>query len=362
MRSVAAGRLLRGIRLATLLVTAVSLVGFALPLLVSGGAAHRSTAQQVVAFGLLAAVTLVAGRYVVLDRPPGRLRWVLLGLVVAGSVLAVTGVRAEYLLSEFEWSYGLIGWFGLLVLLDLGAPAACAFLAGHVVASFGYTAAVGQDAGGLVVVTVLVLGYQLPVVAATAVVRRLVDDAALAARREEEARLGDAVARRRHEDHKARCAALLPTVLPLLADLAAGDADLADDRVRARYAVEAARVRRLFAEHDRAPDPLAHELLACVELAERRGVVVQVELGDGRPQPPAPARRSLVDAVSGVLATARTSARVVVLGTPSAVTVSVVADGTNHGPVPVEDPASIAVTSLVEGERVWVEATWGATR
>lgn len=352
VREVTVERLLRGVRWAIVVITAVSLVGFALPVLVVGGEAYRSLPHQVAAFVLLAAVLAVATS----TRPTGVVRWVLVALVVLASGLAVTGVHDRFVVSEEEWSFGVVGWFGVLLLLDLGTRVTCGFLAAHVVGSLAYTAWVGQDAGDLAVVTVLVLGYQLPVVAAAAVVHRVAADAARAARREAETRTAEAVAERLHADRKARYAALLPAVVPLLTDLTEGRADLADDRVRARYAVEAARMRRLFAEQDDVADPLVHELRACVDVAERRGVAVHLDTLGEHPTPPVAVRRELVDSVTGLLATARTKARVTVLGTGSAVTVSAVADGT-----PPEDrKGAVAVSSVVEGERVWVEATWPA--
>jgi hypothetical protein len=352
-------RLRHGLHLATLLIAAVSLFGLALPLLLAGDTAYRSPAQQVVAFAALAATAVVTAAHLVRHKPFGRLRGVLLALVCTASALAVTGVHADHLLSESEWSYGVIGWFLLVLLLDRGAPVTCLALGAHVLASAGYTAWAGQDVTGLAVVTVLVLGYQLPVVAAAVVLDRLAEAATAAARRDEEIRTAEAIAERLHADRKARYDVLLPGVVPLLADLAAGAADLSDTRVRGRYAVEAARLRRRFAEHDDVPDPLAHELRACANLAERRGVAVRVDTGGERPALPPHARRHLVDAVTGLLVTARTTAKVTVSGGPEATTVSVVADG--MAPGTAGDVPGIAVTTVVAADRVWVEATWRPT-
>ncbi|SES07839.1 hypothetical protein SAMN05216188_12167 [Lentzea xinjiangensis] len=376
-RTVVAGRLFHAVLLATLLISAVSLFGFALPVLVAAAdtAAYRSVPRQVTAFALLVAVLGTAAVLLVRRRPWGWSRWVLLALVGAASALAVTGVHEAHLVSEAEWSYGVIGWFGVLLLLDRGVAATAAFLGAHVAFSFAHTAGQGQDVRGLAVVTVLVLGYQLPVVAAAAVLGRLAAETERAALDREQADTAEAVAVRVHEDRRARYAA----VLPLLADLADGRADLTDDRVRARYAVEAARMRRLFAEHDDVPDPLTHELRSCVEVAERRGVSVLFATWGEHRTPPLPVRRSLVGAVTGVLATARTKAKVTVMGSPSAVTVSVVADGVETS-VPddpgtddpgtddpgtddpgTDDLGTVTVSSMTEAERVWVEATWHVT-
>jgi hypothetical protein len=38
----------------------------------------------------------------------------------------------------------------------------------------------------------------------------------------------------------------------------------------------ATQLRRLFAENDDVPDPLVHELSACIDVAERRGLAVSL--------------------------------------------------------------------------------------
>ena len=81
--------------------------------------------------------------------------------------------------------------------------------------------------------------------------------------------------------------AVRETVEPLLQDLAAGRANPADQAVQRDCAIAAARLRRLFAESDDAPDPLIHELLACADVAERRGVAADLEAVGGIPAVPA---------------------------------------------------------------------------
>lgn len=350
-------RLLHGLRLATVLITAVSMFGLALPLLVANASTYHSLAGQVAAFILLVAVTAVAGGHVWWDRPLGPLRWVLLAAVAAAAVLAVTGVPAEHLTSESEWSYGLVGWFGLLLLLDHGVAVTVAFLAAHTTASLVHLVAVGQFVGGFVVVAVLVLGYQLPVVAATAVLRRLAATAASARRRRAEIRTAEAIAEQLHHERTARYAELTTAAVPLLANLANGTADLSDGRIRDAHLLAVTRMRLLFAESDDVPDHLSHELRACVDLAERRGVVVSFGAYVDGPTPPKAVRRALTEPVLRVLASAATTARVTVLGSPTALTVNVVADGVPPAlPAGVDD--TVTVTHLVDGDRIWVEATW----
>ncbi|GLZ30370.1 hypothetical protein Lesp02_25590 [Lentzea sp. NBRC 105346] len=340
----------RGIRLAALLITVASLGGFALPLLIANLATYRSPDQELVAFGLLTAVTLITGTALARNIELKTTRWLLLAATVVASVLAVTGVHTEQVMSESEWSYGLIGWFGLLLLLDKSTRGTFVFLGAHVALSLTYVAATGNDVAGFVVVTTVVLGYQVPFVVATMILRKLAADVAASAARDEQVRTTEAIADQLHADRKARYAALAHTAVPLLENLGKEPPE------KAKYAVEAARMRRLFAEHDDVPDPLVHELRACVELAERRGVVVSLDTCGDHPIPPVEIRRALTNEAMRVLATAEDSARVTVLGTPDTVTVSVVA----RKSVPVQriEEGPVTVTCIEDGGRIWVEAVW----
>lgn len=362
-RTLVAGNLMRALRLTILAVAMVSLFVFALPLLVTNPDLYDSMAQQVVAFALLVAVGVVAGVAVLRDRPVGRVRWVLVAAVFAAAALATTGIPAEHLMAEAEWSYGEIGWFLLLVLIDHRAATAAVSLGVFTAGSFVQLFVVGQghEADDLVVVTTIVLGCELPVLAVAMALRRIATTAADAAGREERARTADAIAEQLHADRRLRCAELATTTVPLLTALTDGSADLADPGVRAEYAVAAARLRRLFAEHDEADDPLLHELRACLDLAERKGTVVYLGTCGEHPTPPGAVRRALTEPALRALATADSQARVTVLGSPTGVTVSVLADGPAAEPEPLAgNGVGVSVTRLVDGPQVWVEATWHA--
>jgi hypothetical protein len=368
------GRLLHGLRLATLAIAVTALLGFALPLLLAHPETYRSLTQQVLAFGLLTAVAVLAGVRIVRDRPLGRARWLMVAAVVGAAVLATTGIPADALMSEEEWSYGVIGWFGLLLLVDHGLAATAAFLGAHTAASFAQLALVGQahEIADLVVVTAIVLGCQLPVLAGAAALRGLVATVSAAASDAERVRTAEAIAEHLHVDRRFRYADLATTCVPLLTDLSTGSADLRDERVCRRYAVAAARLRRLLAEHDEVVDPLLHELRACVDLADRTGVAVYLGTCGEWPTPPLAARRALTEPTLRIIATATAEVRVTLLGSPGGVTVSVVADARIDEPAGGDPEAATAsrggtdgldgvtVSRLVDGSKVWVEATWQA--
>jgi hypothetical protein len=148
----------------------------------------------------------------------------------------------------------------------------------------------------------------------------------------------------------------LGVTLPLLADLADGVLDPRDDDARRRCSVAATQLRRLFAENDEVPDPLVHEVTACADEAERRGVEVSLAVSGAAVAVPSDVRRELTSPVVATLAAAQSYARVSVLRTHEDVRVAVMADvGTN---------AITAASPLVEidcdtyGEYVRMEARW----
>jgi hypothetical protein len=360
------------LRLIILVISAVLMVGFALLLPLADPVPHDWITHQVVAFALLAAVDIVAGVAVLRNRPIGLPRWILLTAVCTAAALATTGVPAEQLMVKAEWCYVTIGWFLLLTLMDHSTVAAAVSLGVFTIGSFVQLVVVGQgrEIADLAVVTTIVLGSELVVLAIASAVHRIAATAADATAREEQARTADAIAEHLHVDRQSRYAELATSTVPLLRALTSGSADLNDPGVRADYALAATRLRRLFAEHDEALDPLLHELRACLDLAERKGVAVYLGVCGEHPNPPLAVRRALTEPALHAMATASTRARVTVIGSPGGVTVSVVADGAAAEPEPLAGndvgvDVGVSVTRLVDGpdgSEVWVEATWHAPR
>ncbi|GAA2815713.1 hypothetical protein GCM10010452_50030 [Crossiella cryophila] len=349
---------LRGLRLATVLITFAGLFGLALPVIVAHAEVYRSLTLELVAFGILLAVAV----FCAVRADPGRWRWPLLVLVFGAALLALTGVPPELIVSRAEWSFMLLGWFGVLLLLDKGIGAVLAFLLVHAVINVGQLVLVGQaDRAalvGLLIAGVTVFGYQLAVAFAAGMLHRIARVAAETARAEARRRTAAVITRELQRDHEERYAALSRTALPLLVDLATGRADPGEERVRRLAAVEAARMRRLFAEGDDVDDPLLHELAACIDSAQRGGVSVQLAVRGPRPPLDLAVRRALTEPALAALVAAASTARVTVVGSANAVTVSVVADAPE--PVPVAQADGVVVTNLVNADRVWVEAKWRA--
>jgi hypothetical protein len=168
------------------------------------------------------------------------------------------------------------------------------------------------------------------------------------------------VAERLHADRRQRYRTVRDAVAPLLAGLADGTLDPAEPEVRHRCAVDAGRLRRLFAETDDVADPLLHELRACSYIADQRGVVVDLQLTGRLPELDRDVRRALTEAPLLALAGAERRARVTVLGRTDEVAVSVLVDG--RGPAPAEPAggasSAVTVSVLDDEDRRWVEARW----
>jgi hypothetical protein len=164
-----------------------------------------------------------------------------------------------------------------------------------------------------------------------------------------------------HAGRRDRYLALHRSVGPLLSGLADGELDPGDREVRHRCAVEASRLRRLFAETDDVVDPLLHELRACSYIADQRGVLVDLQVLGRLPGLDRPVRRALTEAPLLALAGAERHARVTVVGRSDEVAVSVLVDPPGQvgvaEPTPVMESA-VTVTMLDAADRRWVEARW----
>jgi hypothetical protein len=184
--------------------------------------------------------------------------------------------------------------------------------------------------------------------------------AAAAAESQAAVRRRGQVAQALHRTRLERYQTVRRSVVPLLTGLASGELDPADRATQRRCAVEASRLRRLFAESDDVPDPLLHELRACADLAYARGVLVDLQVVGRLPELPRSVRRALTEAPLHALAGAQRHARVTVVGRTDEVAVSVVADGRPPEAADLAGPPGSGVTVTVqEGhDRRWIEARW----
>ncbi|RZS37805.1 histidine kinase/DNA gyrase B/HSP90-like ATPase [Herbihabitans rhizosphaerae] len=313
-------------RWAAVAINLVILLGLDLPKLIANWNVYPSPWTQVLFMAALIAITLV----VAWRRTLGRWTWVLAGAVLAISIAAPAAMPAELWHTSAHWSFREAAWTLVVVGIEWRLAAlATVLVVQHAVTlvHIGLSDLDGAALPGVVNATVMVLSYQLAVGMIAALMRPIAASAAQAAHEQERLRTADAVSEQLSQDRRDRYAELGRTAAPLLAGLASGDLDPADPAVRRSCATEAARMRRLFAEDSTAPDPLLHELRACIESVEGRGLTVAfAERGD-RPAVPERDARTLAEPIVAALATAVSKARVTVVGAGGQVTVSVVADG-----------------------------------
>lgn len=361
-----ADRFQRGLRLAAFGVLATVLFGWHLPSLVASAGVYRPLSIELSSFLLAAAVVVVMGVQVARARPWGRLRWPLLAVVFVASTAATAAVPRGELIGTAHWSWEIFGWFALLLLLDLPVRMLVLALAANLaVTATAVTLVDGPHRRGLVglaIGTMAIAGWQVAASAAAGALRRTAATTARIAAEEERLRTAEFVAERLHRDRQVRYGAIAATTAPLLAGLSTGELDPGHRAVRRACMIEAARMRRLFAESDDHPDPLEHEVRACVEIAERRDVAVHLDVRGVRPDLPVPVRRALTEPAIRALAEATSSARVTVVGGDDRVVLSVVvpgaAEATDAGPAQSAAPGPVRVTWLTQDDVVWMEAVW----
>jgi hypothetical protein len=350
----------RQLRLATLIVTAAVLLLLAPAALFSNLTEYRSVVVQLIAFGLLSSV-FVAGT--VLFRRHlswGRWRWAAIAVVVAAGLLSASGVEPTAHALASNWYVGTAPWL-VLVVLGSRLKEVVAVLALHHLLAIARMLLFPIDGivPGYLAGMITSAGYPVALAVATSLLASLARQAAQQRRDAEEVRIADQLAAQTHESRQRRYADLSATAGPLLAGLADGTLDPQDNAVRRRCAIEAARMRRIFAESDEVPDPLLHELRACADLADRRGVVVTLATAGTWAAPPLEVRRELTEVPLMVLATAASQARITVSSTDGSLAVSVVADAPDLDvPLPVDHNVHLSTTRC-DG-LVWVEAQWGA--
>lgn len=347
---------LLAVRRALVVVVFGNQVGLTLPSLV--GHPHGTAAW--IAYALLTSVLAVVSGHVAVGAA-GLRRGVaacLTAVVLAASALAAVALPAEASFGPADWAFGLIGWYLLLVLLEW-PRVMVAVLAAHLCFSLAWFAHAGDgDVGNAGVVVLSGTSFQLGVLVMARVVLRDARLAAAAAAEREAARTREELMRQREQDLRAGFEGQLGAWLPLLADLADGVVSCGDEATRLRCSVAAVQLRRLFAENDDVPDPLLHELTTCVDVAERRGVVVSLAVSGTAVEVPTEVRRELVAPMARALAVAGGRAKVSLLRTGAEVRVAVVADAPAAPPRAAEEPVSVTVETSVHSGLVRSEARW----
>ncbi|MEQ4715511.1 hypothetical protein [Nonomuraea sp. B19D2] len=364
VEEVTRAQLRHGLRIATSLVAMATVFGLGLANLLGHLDVHESPRTQLAAFAALGAVLVGEAVLLVRGRSWGRLRGPAIAVVLGASVLSYAALPDGRTSTGVDWIFGAANWVGVVVLLDRPLRAAASFLLAHELVALLHLVlfdnlsrgALARFATG----SVSVIGFPLCLAVVAAVLLRLSAAAANSRREIEQVRIAEAVAVESHRRRQQRFVELSATTVPLLEGLADGSLRPEDPVVQRHCAIEAARMRRLFAEVDNVANPLLHELRHCIDVADRKGVVVELDTRGQWPEPPLAVRRDLTEAVLIVLATTVSRARVTVIGSADLVSVSVVAD---CGELDMPSPATpgVQVEALNNDDTVWVEARWQRT-
>jgi hypothetical protein len=327
--------------------------------LLHDGAAYGSFAFQC-AMWLAMALAITAGSVLVLrGEPSAGQAWTVAVVAVAASTAAAAASPAGQMLAV-NWAWGSAGWMCVLVLLHRRFTELVWFLAATAAGILGVQVWDGlnrTDLAGFLALLAWSTGAQVAVAAGARALDAAARHAAAAAASEHEARERAATAEIIRTARQVRWLALQESAVPLVAELAAGMADPGDAQVRTRCAVQAARLRRLLAEGDEVPGPLVHELHASADVAERRGVAVEIETAGPLPQVPRRARRVITDTAIVILTAARSQARITLATVASGIAVSFVAD--TGAAVPLPGPGDgVAIEQQQDSGMLWAEARW----
>lgn len=276
--------------------------------------------------------------------------------------LAIAAYPPGATISDVAWASNTVGWTGVMLLLGRPLRELAVFLAadiGIMAARMAADGDLGQASlSRLFTVAYTMAGIQLMFAWLGRRLHETAGQVTRIAERRAADRARGAAEEAVHAERRRRYDYLHARVAPLLGGLAERRLDPRDAAVRRVLAIEAARLRRLFAETDDTPHPLLHELRACADVAERRGVAVTLASYGDLPPIPMADRRELAEGPLLVLSAAATWARVTVVAGGGDVVVSVFADADAELCADAGGPLPPSVAHDREEDRLWVETCW----
>jgi len=284
-------------------------------------------------------------------------------ILLAGSVLGSL-VAHDGVLGQFNFAFAQVGWFAVLALWRRRLAELIAFYAASILANLGVLVAL-DEASRVGVARFIALGcgitgLQMTVFAGTRMVVRMAGRGAEAEEAAARTRAVHIAAEAVQAARRIRYETITGTVAHLLEPLANGQADLTEPIMRQQVAVAVTRLRRYLVESDEVPDRLWHELQACADSAERRGIAVDLVMPAGLIPPlPLEVRRALTEPVIAVLAATAAKARITVVASPAEVLVAVLADAQLDLPVQRLHEA-VEPSHDADGELLWVQARWAS--
>lgn len=255
----ATAHFLYGLRIGVIAVVATVLASLSLT---RNPAVYRPLWGQVAVFALIMIILAIEAYLAYQRRGWGRVRWIGIAATLAATVASCLSLPPGGAATSADWAYGLVGWVGVIFLLEPPLRELVAFLvavAGINLYSLTLTPNLGTDAYfNFMSASIGTIGYPLAVGVGAAVLRCVAGQAYDASQRSAQIRVEESLADALHEFRQRRFDDLSRSALPLLRGLADGHLDPDDAGVQRACAVEAARMRRLFAESDDVPDQLLH--------------------------------------------------------------------------------------------------------
>ncbi|MEO3863028.1 hypothetical protein [Acrocarpospora sp. B8E8] len=338
-------------------------LGSDLPSTIIGWSTYRWPLLALAAWILYSVIGVAAS--VVLLNPGRKLPfgpWAAAVLALVADAAVIIACRPEAVMTAANWGWGSVGWLALILFWprrtwprDLGVfflANALVMLAGMAVSDSLHQVWIGKFLVVLFGSMVLQAGASAGAHGFDLAARWAADNSRTLARAEAAQRAAEQV----HADRLRRYAQARQAAAPVLTRLAEG-ANPSDPDVRHACAVAAARLRRLIAETDDAPNPLLHTLRACVFDIEKRGVVVHLLTAGTVPPISLEVRQALIEAPLEALARARTQARVTLVATANQVIISVLSDAEEFV---LPAPDGVQVATQVEGGLLWIESGWTA--
>ncbi|HEY2671365.1 MAG TPA: hypothetical protein VGJ07_13465 [Rugosimonospora sp.] len=355
----------RGTAIAVVVIVVIWHLGNDLPTTLGNWSNYRWPALVAGCWVVFAALICVCAWYLLRRDGHMPLPGPVLGVLLAVS-LAVDLCSPGQMLTQSNWAWGAVGWLVLIVFWRRPIRGMALFLALNAVVAlvvlvpdreFGR---VGVSRYLMIVVGTVAL--QLGLSGAVRALRTAAGWSARASAAQAVTATRRAAADELHLARRQRYEVLRKGAADVLAELGYG-ADPTDLRIQHRCAAEAARLRRLVVETDDISDPLLHELRACADIAERKGVIVDLATAGVVPALPVQVRRALTEAPIAVLTAARGAARITVTVGGGLVAVGVVADteldldAIPEAITPEPGDGIAAVESFRDGDRLWVQAS-----
>jgi hypothetical protein len=360
----------RRFEIAGLRVAVVVMLGWhaasALPNAIEGWSRYRPTGTGLYVWAVYAVVGVVAA--VVVRRGGGTsaaLPVTASAVLLAGVALVAATSPTRTPVDPYSWAFASSGWFALVAMWRRPIGNLAAFFVANALTALAVLMASGQldrvTVARLAATSYGVSVLELSVLAGSRALAALAGRTAAA--QDAQARVANRqiAARAAHDARRGRFEIIRRTATDLLSGLAGNHLDLTEPVTQQRMRIAVSRLRRLIVETDDVPDRLLHELRACADAAERRGVEVDLQAPVGTVDIlPVTARRALAEPVIQVLAGTRTRARITVVAQPSDVTVAIVADAPDVALPGGEPDVDMDVARDNEGGWLWVQSRWTA--